>query len=373
MSVYKPKNTPFWHFDFQLHGRRFFGSTGRKSRREAEAVERAERDKARAMLRQIPDGVDAYTIDFATGRFWAEVGQHHVQSATTWTNIGRLVGYFGKSKMLTEITDDDVAKLVAWRRGHRVRGRAKNKAGAEVGFVTASTVNRSTVQLLQAIFTRAKRSWGARFDREPDWRNHRLPEPQERVRELADKEAELIDEAIRDDYGPFFDFVRASGLRLAECLLLWSEVNWSAGRIVKKGKRGRIVSAPITPRVRAILRPLVGQHPKHVFTYIARVNRKGRVKGQRYPLTYNGVKSIWKRIRANAGVADFRFHDFRHDLATKLLRETGNLKIVQKALNHADIKTTTRYAHVLDDEVAAALARVQKSRKKSRSGVRAIG
>ena len=43
---------------------------------------------------------------------------------------------------------------------------------------------------------------------------------------------------------------------------------------------------------------------------------------------------------------------------TKLLRETGNLKLVQRALNHADLKTTTRYAHVLDDEVAEALERV---------------
>ena len=65
-----------------------------------------------------------------------------------------------------------------------------------------------------------------------------------------------------------------------------------------------------------------------------------------------------------------RDSDFRHDLATKLLRQTGNLKTVQKALSHADIKTTTRYAHVLDEEVAAAMetlhARGTKSRKKSR-------
>jgi hypothetical protein len=60
-----------------------------------------------------------------------------------------------------------------------------------------------------------------------------------------------------------------------------------------------------------------------------------------------------------AGVKDFRFHDFRHDLATKLLRATGHLKTVQKALSHADIKTTTRYAHVLDEEVAAAMESLQ--------------
>jgi integrase len=94
---------------------------------------------------------------------------------------------------------------------------------------------------------------------------------------------------------------------------------------------------------------------------------EARVKGQRYPITYSGLTSQWKRIRKTAGVTDFRFHDFRHDLATKLLRATGNLKIVQKALSHADIKTTTRYAHVLDEEVATAMESLQNSAAKSRT------
>ena len=71
---------------------------------------------------------------------------------------------------------------------------------------------------------------------------------------------------------------------------------------------------------------------------------------------------------------DFRFHDFRHDFATKLLRDTGNLKMVQRALNHADIKSTPlRYAHVLDEDVAAAVERVAKSRSTPRSTVRKVG
>ena len=87
----------------------------------------------------------------------------------------------------------------------------------------------------------------------------------------------------------------------------------------------------------------------------------------------SGLKTAWKRIRAAAGVFDFRFHDYRRDFATKLLRETHNLKLVQKALNHADIKTTAKYAHVLDDEVAAGMDAVQKSRKKSRKTISKVG
>jgi integrase len=157
-------------------------------------------------------------------------------------------------------------------------------------------------------------------------------------------------------------------LRLNECLLRWSEVNWDARKIEKQGKGDKRVSVPITDAIREILWSLRGHHETAVFTYVAKRTRKRQnlTKGNRYPITYNGLKSVWKRIRVAAAVTDFRFHDFRHDFATKLLRDSGNLKLVQKALNHADIKTTMKYAHVLDDEVAAALDRVQKSRRKSR-------
>ena len=169
---------------------------------------------------------------------------------------------------------------------------------------------------------------------------------------------------------PFFAFARASGLRLRECLLRWREVDWDARQIRKAGKGGKLIAVPITSAVRAILWPLRGHHAEHVFTYIAQRTRDGRVKGQRYPLTYSGVKIAWRRLRKRAGVEGFRFHDFRHDLGSKLLRQTGNLKLVQRALNHRDIKTTVRYAHVRDDEVVAALEDMQGSRKNSRTTTR---
>jgi site-specific recombinase XerD len=62
----------------------------------------------------------------------------------------------------------------------------------------------------------------------------------------------------------------------------------------------------------------------------------------------------------------------RHDFATKLLRKTGNLKLVSHALNHSDVKTTMRYAHVMDGEVAEALQDLSLSRQKSHEKPHAI-
>jgi integrase len=211
------------------------------------------------------------------------------------------------------------------------------------------------------MFTRAK-AWGVSFPREPRWRDYWLREPQERVRELVGDEGERRAAATRNDYAPFFAFAHATGLRLNECLLRWSEVDWGGRQIVKIGKGGRRVTTPITPPVRAILWPLRGHHSEFVFTYVASRTLKGRglVKGQRYPITREGMKTAWRRLRTEAAVESFRFHDYRRNVGTKVLRETGNLRLVQRLLNHADLKTTARYAHVLDAEVAEALTRFQE-------------
>jgi len=39
MSVYKPKGSPFYHYDFQWRGRRFCGSTAKTKRADAAKVE----------------------------------------------------------------------------------------------------------------------------------------------------------------------------------------------------------------------------------------------------------------------------------------------------------------------------------------------
>jgi integrase len=375
MSVYKPKNSPYYHFDFVVGGVRFHGSTGCSNRREAEGKERLEKEKAKENHKKSRAADDGpLTIKRAVSRYWLEVGCRHTNSATTDTDLARLVSYFGEAKLLADIDDTEVAKLVQWRSKQPAWGREERADGKPMQLVTPATVNRSTILVLKKLFTRAKRTWRYTFPQEPIWADHFLKEPKERVRELRKDESSALALATRADYEPIFAFVRATGLRLNECLLKWSEVDWETGWISKAGKGGRMVKTAITSTVRDILLPLQGNHSEFVFTYRAKRTRNkaagykgdgdGRKAGQHYPITYSGLKTQWKRIRAKADVKDFRFHDFRHDLATKLLRDTGNLKTVQKALSHADIKTTTRYAHVLDEEVAQALESLSQKRAK---------
>lgn len=354
MSVYKPKGSPFYHYDFQLKRRRFNGSTGKTTKRDAIAYEAQQRDEARAWIAEQESLKSApMTIDIACGLYYTQVGQHHVNSKSTLRDLNRLVKHFGKDAFLSDIANGGLAELVAIRRGEGVSN---------------ATVNRTVTETLRKVFKRAINVWDQTIPKEPRWRDHILPEPKERTRELTEDEEGALEASIRGDYLPIWRFALASGVRMKEAVTLtWPAVDWGAGviRLVVKGSKPHVI--PISGEIREILWPLQGDHETAVFTYVCRQKGGGKEIGQRYPVTYQGLKSMWRRSRGKSGVKDFRFHDNRHTAATRLLRETGNLKIVQELLGHEDIATTTKYAHVTRDDVRAAMDSVTKSRKKSRN------
>ncbi len=352
MSLYRPKNSPFWHYDFRRGGHRFFGSTRERSKRAAAEVERKEQKKAAervAALAAARNGPLTLTFDLAAGRYWSEAGQFKRNTADLKRDIARLIGYFDPDRLLADIDDNEVAKLVAWRRGQR------RKLAGRAPLIAPATVNRSTTQVLQRIFTRARRVWRVALPYEPQWRQHMLREPEERVRELRQDEDAALAAVLDPDYEVLRAFSIASGLRMKETLLKWSQVDFAAGVVITVGKGGKPIRMPMTTTMRRLLSSRLGHHGAMVFTYRAKRTRDGRCRGERWPITIQGLKAHWRRCRKKAGVADYRWHDNRHSFATGLLRATGNLKLVQNALHHARIETTTKYTHVLDDELRAGM------------------
>lgn len=94
-----------------------------------------------------------------------------------------------------------------------------------------------------------------------------------------------------------------------------------------------------------------------MFTYVCtrrapkRADRPQRKVGERYPFSKQGWTRQWRAALKAAGIDDYRFHDNRHTAATRNLRSSRNLKGVQQLLGHTDVRTTSRYAHVLEDDV----------------------
>jgi site-specific recombinase XerD len=79
----------------------------------------------------------------------------------------------------------------------------------------------------------------------------------------------------------------------------------------------------------------------------------GATRGSR--LSVRSAEHVFATWQARAGFdRRLHFHGLRHTFATKLLRATGNLRLVQRACRHSNVNTTTIYAHVSSDDVARA-------------------
>lgn len=125
MSVFKVKKSPYYQFDFVLRRHRFYGSTECTVRKEAEKFEAVEREKAKELVKAMKRSKASLLIDDVAARLWNEQAQYDADPEATETNFARLVDYFGKSRSLTEIDHAAAKKMVAWRRGHRIKGRAE--------------------------------------------------------------------------------------------------------------------------------------------------------------------------------------------------------------------------------------------------------
>lgn len=347
MSVYKPSRSPHFHFDFVFKGQRYHGSTNCSSRREAEAYERRERHKAANPDRSRPP----ITLDEACGLY-----QDKVESKPSWPTtkymLRDLIAGLGGNRLLSEISQRELQVHFAKRRN----GRAD------------SSINRE-IDNARSVWSWAAKS---RFNvgEVPDWSPLYLSVPETPPRELGEtEEQEALFEAIPADAYDVVMFALISGWRKAEVIgLKWSDVNLGRATASTRIKGGNVVSRPLDPSMVALIanQPRVGPF---VFTYVCRKSRAKRRAGHRYPMTVTALRTRWEEARDAAKLAGFRFHDLRHTAATRILRATHDLAAVAKVLQHKNLKTTQRYAHVIDqdvrDAISAGQSRIIPERRKS--------
>ena len=348
MSVYKTSKSPYYQYDFQRHGRRYHGSTGCESKVEAKRFERELRKK---VAHAAAGGKRAsMTLNEATATFYQQVSHHEKTADTQYYQLANLCRIIGKDTQLDEIGDPGVADFVARRRAEEVRpGR----------LISRASVNRE-VQLLRRVMRRGDKVWKTDVGEMPDWPAHILEEPKGRTRFLRDDEEPRFFEHLREDFHPLALFCLMTGVRQAGAIgLTWDRVDFKGAEITVFVKTHRpepeALLVPTTGPLRALLAMQVGGHAEHVFTYVCKKSRGDRKKGQRYPFTKNGWRRDWKAALEAAGIDDFKFHDLRHTAATRTLKNCRNLKLVQQMLGHASITSTARYAHVLLDDVRAAM------------------
>jgi integrase/recombinase XerD len=151
------------------------------------------------------------------------------------------------------------------------------------------------------------------------------------------------------------DLMHRCGLRVTEtCELHLRDVDWRAGEIrlrpeITKGHREAVVyldeqTVSLLQRWKIARRPY-GANRAHLFVCV-----RGGQRGE--PLTRRAVYKMIRRRAAKAGIDRPVWpHMLRHSYATELLGEGFNIAEVQKLMRHSDIRTTSVYLEVRDEQL----------------------
>ena len=369
MSVFRVRKSPYFQFDFQIKGHRFYGTTACTNEREAREFEKARRAEAAQLVKQALDaGRKPMTLGLAVDRWWNEVGRHgsdpDLRRALDW-----LRDQIGGQVALHDIIDDMVSRAVEARRAC-VKPAGRDAKGTQLFLpLSARTVNKTVPSLLRRVMNRARKAWSVAILTEPNWPEHFLAERRRPVREITPAEDAALDQVESRDYAELREFAEIMGLRRKEMLLTWPQVDFEQATIAIIGKGAVPAILPLTRRAYQILWGLRGNHPMQVFTFVAERTRRCPktgtrfIRGQRYPMTYFGIGTNRRRKWPKAGV-DARLHDTRHTTGQRTLRATGNLRLVQQLLRHSEIRTTSRfYTDTTMADLRAGMESVESQRK----------
>lgn len=318
MSVFKRPGSPYYYAEFKIKGHRFCRSTGKRTEREARQEERKLKAECAAKIGDRQRLGDALTIDQGFGKYWLEHGQTLAWSSEVARYIKIILETANPHQLIEDLTDADINDYV---QAHIAAGRGQY------------ALNRA-LSIWRAMHRRARKKWRQRTQ-EIDWSDFMNPE-QKRVRHISVTEARRLTDWLPEHVGRAVEWSLYTGTRKFETFgLLWEDVDVEKGRATVLAKGGRRHTVWLSPQALDLL---------------ARCPRSGR-----YVFDKRGVRYAFEKGVIKAGLDGLRWHDLRHTAATWMRQAGHPLEVVQRFLGHADVATTTRYAHVDDREVQKAV------------------
>lgn len=236
----------------------------------------------------------------------------------------------------------DIAQIVA---SMRCRGYA------------ASTVNRVLV-LFRYGYTLALRWRVKGVERNPAVEVKNLKEDNRIERYLTPEQTSRLLKAVRLSQNrvlaPIVAFLLFTGARRHEVLVArWKDVDWRQ-RLwrIPRTKSGKARHIPLSTGALKVLH-FREKTAEPGIDYIFANPHTGQ--------PFVSFFSSWDMARKRAGLPELRIHDLRHSFASFLVNAGRSLYEVQELLGHADIRTTSRYAHLSCERLREAVEAVCES------------
>ena len=165
----------------------------------------------------------------------------------------------------------------------------------------------------------------------------------------------LDDQAFCDHLQPCVIISLNTGLRQGELLSLsWSDINLPAQQLTIKGlnaKSGKTRHVPLNSDTMTALNKWRQQSPSANVLVFPGTTGKRIVE----------IKTAWAKLLKDANITKFRWHDMRHDFASRLVMAGVDLNTVRELLGHADLKMTLRYSHLAPEHKASAVEKLVKA------------
>jgi integrase len=273
------------------------------------------------------DAIMAQRLDAITGRDLEQIRTGWMQAgnkpSTVNRKMGSISGVFSRAVEWEYIAAHPLAKLK----------QLKVDSMGKVRYLDAD----ETKRLREALDARQDE---ARTERETanQWRANRGKEQMQSLLQLP----------FTDHLKPMVLVSLNTGMRRGELLdLKWSAVNFDLKTITVAGattKTSDTRHIPMNKETFGVLEGWKKQVGKSRYVFPSQAG--GRLED---------VKSAWLNLLERAKIEGFRWHDMRHDFASRLVMAGVPLNTVRDLLGHADIKMTLRYAHLAPGTKAAAV------------------
>ncbi len=331
---FRTAKSKVWQYDIQIKGDRFRGSCETTDYEEAKEVEAQIRLQAKNQTAAKPE----FTLSEALGTYFLERCDGQPSAATSKSQARAILKALPGATKLSDLSDATLMNMVT-----KMRATSAN-----------ATVNRR-LQFLGRALRHMARIHKANIA-ELHIKSLEVAEPKERIRELTlAEQRDLFDHLPADLHEPV-TFCLLTGCRISTMTRLkWTDVGDTELRFWLKG--GDFMTFPISQELRALLTRLPRANSDDLTTrrYVFTRVDKHTMKRTRIVAQGGVFNAQFRKAVDDAGIEDFRFHDLRHTFATRMLRQTNNLKLVSRLLGHKDLISTMKYAHVQVDDMRAAL------------------
>ncbi len=318
---------------FQINGERHhYLCSGASSVKEAEKIENAFKYKLQQQQNGvIPKELEKVTVNKLFKKYLEYSETNKKSFSTDKSRVKLIKKYFGEATLIKEITTEKVEKFKDFLLDE---GLSK------------TTVNRYLEQINTAF--RMAVDYGYLYT-SPCKGVKKFPVKNYSVRYLTEDEENRLMKVLPEWLKDIVVVALNTGLRKSNILLLrWEQINFDFKFIeVLENKGNKHIMLPINDT----LMELFNKTPVE--------NRVGYVfVNPQTKQPYRDIKKSWTTALKKAGIENFRFHDLRHTVGTRLAKENVPVNVIKEILAHSDVKTTMRYVHATAGAKLEALSKL---------------